>query len=289
MVFGVDPHRPDRTGDLIENGDADRDPRLSAQVLADVVLAAGIAFCISIFTTPVGVSGAVFLVPVQISVLHTPSPAVTPTNLLYNLVAIPGALARFHREDRLAGPLTRLLVLGTVPGVLVGAVIRTELLDRADAFLLVVAAVLIPLGTWLALTAPAPVAATAARDRRRLILLLSVGTGVVGGIYGIGGGSLLGPILVGLGFSVLEVAPAALATTFITSIAGVLAFALLSLGGDGDVAPDWSLGIGMGLGGLAGAYLGARLQTRLPEALLRRGLGVLALALGLRYAIVGIA
>jgi hypothetical protein len=29
------------------------------------------------------------MAPVQISVLHTPSPAVTPTNLLYNLIAIP--------------------------------------------------------------------------------------------------------------------------------------------------------------------------------------------------------
>jgi uncharacterized protein len=33
-----------------------------------------IAFCIAVVTTPAGVSGAVFLVPVQISVLRTPSP-----------------------------------------------------------------------------------------------------------------------------------------------------------------------------------------------------------------------
>jgi uncharacterized membrane protein YfcA len=257
-------------------------------MLADAALGAGIAFCIAVFTTPVGVSGAVFLVPVQISVLHTPSPAVTPTNLLYNLVAIPGALIQFHREERLASPLTRLLVLGTLPGVVAGAVIRVELLDHADAFLFVVAAVLVPLGAWLALASPPRAAGPPDRRRRRLILLLALGVGTIGGIYGIGGGSILGPILVGLGFSVLEVAPAALAATFLTSIAGVLAFALLSVGGSGDVAPDWALGIGMGVGGLAGAYLGARLQARLPEELLRRGLGVLALALGLRFAVLGL-
>jgi hypothetical protein len=39
----------------------------------------------------------------------------------------------------------------------------------------------------------------------------------------------------------------------------------------------------MGIGGLAGAYVGARLQSRLPERLLRRGLGSLALALGVNY------
>lgn len=256
-------------------------------MLADAALGAGIAFCIAVLTTPVGVSGAVFLVPVQISVLHTPSPAVTPTNLLYNLIAIPGALLRFHRERRLASPLTRLLVLGTLPGMVIGAVIRVELLDQADAFLLVVAAILVPLGAWLAIASPPRAAAPPDRDRRRQIALLALGVGTVGGIYGIGGGSILGPVLVGLGFSVFEVAPAALTATFLTSIAGVLTFALLSIGSK-DAAPDWALGIGMGIGGLAGAYLGAHLQSRLPEVLLRRGLGLLALALGLRYAVLGL-
>lgn len=244
-----------------------------------------IAFAIAVLTTPVGVSGAVFLVPVQVSVLSTPSPAVTPTNLLYNLIAIPGALLRFHREERLTGPLMRLLILGTLPGVIAGALIRVKLLDQGDAFLIVVAAVLIPLGAWLAFAQPPTPASSPDRNRRRQILVLALAVGTVGGIYGIGGGSILGPILVGFGFTVFEVAPAALAATFLTSIAGVLTYALLSIGGDGDIAPDWALGIGMGLGGLAGAYLGARLQTRLPETLLRRGLGVLAFGLGLRYAV----
>jgi uncharacterized membrane protein YfcA len=254
-------------------------------MLADAALGAAVAFCLAVLTTPVGVSGAVFLVPFQISVMHTPNPAVTPTNLLYNLIAIPGALLRFHRERRLTGSLTRLLVLGTLPGVVAGALIRVLLLDEGDAFLIVVAAVLIPLGAWLALAAPLAPAGAPDRGRRRLIFALALGVGTVGGIYGIGGGSILGPVLVGLGFTVFEVAPAALAATFLTSFAGVATYALLSLGVSGSIAPDWTLGIGMGLGVLAGAYLGARLQSRLPEALLRRGLGILALALGLRYGI----
>lgn len=258
-------------------------------MLSDLALGALIAFPIAVLTTPVGVSGAVFLVPVQISVLHTPSPAVTPTNLLYNVIAIPGALLRFHREGRLLSPLARLLVLGTLPGMVAGAAIRAELLEGTDAFLLLVAAVLVPLGAWLALAGPAPPAARPAHRRRRPILLLALAVGTIGGIYGIGGGSILGPILVGLGYTVIEVSPAALLATFLTSIAGVATFALLSLGAGGDVAPDWLLGIGMGLGGLAGTYTGARLQPRLPEPFLRRGLGLLALALGLRYLVLAVA
>jgi uncharacterized protein len=56
---------------------------------------------IAMFTAPVGVSGAVFLLPVQLSVLHVPNPAVTPTNLLYNIVAAPGALLRYSLQGRL--------------------------------------------------------------------------------------------------------------------------------------------------------------------------------------------
>lgn len=40
---------------------------------------------------------------------------------------------------------------------------------------------------------------------------------------------------------------------------------------------------GIGVGGLLGGFLGASLQPRIPEELLRRGLGLLALGLGLRY------
>ena len=55
------------------------------------------AFAIAVIATPAGVSGAVLLLPFQVSVLGTPSPAVTPTNLLYNVIATPGALYRYRR------------------------------------------------------------------------------------------------------------------------------------------------------------------------------------------------
>jgi len=61
-----------------------------------VALAA--AFGIAVLATPAGISGAVLVLPFQVSVLGTPSPAVTPTNLLYNVVATPGALYRARRQ-----------------------------------------------------------------------------------------------------------------------------------------------------------------------------------------------
>jgi uncharacterized membrane protein YfcA len=245
------------------------------------------ALLISIVTAPVGVSGAMFLIPVQLELLDVPNPAVTPTNLLYNVVAGPGALVRYRRAGQLAGPLTRQLLLGTLPGVVIGAVMRVYLVPGAQAFRLVVACVLVPLGAWLI-----------ARTFRRFghadrplksghVTAAALVVGVVGGIYGIGGGSILGPILVGTGLAVAQVAPAALASTFVTSVIGSAAFVVLSTLHDGAVAPDWSVGLALGAGGLVGGYVGARLQPFVPDRALRCLLGALALALGVMYGIQG--
>jgi uncharacterized protein len=244
------------------------------------------AFAIAVLATPAGISGAVLLLPFQVSVLGTPSPAVTPTNLLYNVVAAPGALYRYWRQGQTGGRLALTLIAGTLPGVVAGSVIRVELLPSPQLFDFVVAAVLLPLGTWLALTRPARPGG-APRPVRAVplpaLVLLAVVVGCVGGIYGIGGGSILAPILIGTGRPPREVAPAALASTFVTSVAGVVTFLILSVHHHGSVAPDWPTGIALGLGGLAGAYTGARIQRRLPDVLIRRVMGILVIAIGARY------
>jgi len=237
--------------------------------------------------SPAGVSGAVLLLPFQVAVLGTPSPAVTPTNLLYNVVATPGALYRYWRQGQTGGRLTRVLVIGTLPGVIVGSIIRVELLPGARAFDVVIAAVLVPLGAWLLVGRRAHPPERLPQKNRisdPVLTVIAVAVGCVGGIYGIGGGSILAPILIGSGGSATEVAPATLTSTFVTSVAGVITFLVLSTHHHGPVAPDWGVGLALGVGGLAGGYTGARLQPRLPETLIRRVLGLLVLGIGVRYA-----
>jgi uncharacterized protein len=260
------------------------------------VVALTAAFAIAVLATPAGISGAVLLLPFQVSVLDTPSPAVTPTNLLYNVVATPGALYRYWRQGQTGGGLALVLTAGTLPGVIAGSIIRVELLPSAHVFDFVVAAVLLPLGMWLALTSPTraegevaegEVAEGEARTLRAVappvLILLAVVVGCVGGIYGIGGGSILAPLLIGTGKPPREVAPASLASTFVTSVAGVITFLILSVHHHGSIAPDWPIGIALGIGGLAGAYTGARIQRHLPDMLIRRVMGVLVVAIGARY------
>ena len=49
------------------------------------------------------------------------------------------------------------------------------------------------------------------------------------------------------------------------------------------MAQSWPTGIALGLGGLAGGYIGARIQARLPDTLIRRIVGILVIAIGARY------
>jgi hypothetical protein len=64
---------------------------------------------------PAGPSGAFLLLPFQMSVLGFVSPAVSPTNLIYNIVAIPGGVYRYIREERMVWPLAIATMLGTLP------------------------------------------------------------------------------------------------------------------------------------------------------------------------------
>ncbi|MET3961099.1 putative membrane protein YfcA [Marmoricola sp. OAE513] len=261
-----------------------------------VALLAG--FLLAAVAAPVGVSGAVFLLPVQLSVLSVPNPQVTPTNLLYNVVAGPGAITRYRRQRQLDTALTWALVLGSVPGVVLGAVLRVFVADDPTVFRLIAASVLLPTGLVVLCGSGRLFGASedpggrAGAVPRRVGPTIGAGAfviGMVGGIYGIGGGSILGPLLVGAGFAVTRVAPAALASTWVTSITGVLTYAVLALHTPGTIAPDWGLGIAAGVGGLAGGYVGARLQPRLPERALRALLGLLAFAVGVLYVVQAVA
>ncbi len=95
---------------------------------------------------------------------------------------------------------------------------------------------------------------------------LSFIVGIIGGIYGIGGGAIIAPFFITFfGLPVYIVAGAALMGTFVTSVAGVAFYQVLApYYAHLSVAPDWLLGILFGVGGMAGMYLGARLQKFVP-------------------------
>lgn len=260
-----------------------------------------VAFVVSCLTTSGGLSGAFLLLPFQMSVLGYVTPGVTATNLIYNVVAIPGGVYRYTRERRMAWPLAAAIIAGTLPGVFLGAWVRVHYLADPRHVRLFVGLVLVYLGIKLLLFSNEvggvpPKSATvrtvsvspsrveysfggqAFSFRPASVLLLAVIVGLIGGIYGVGGGAIIAPFaVVVLRLPVHTVAGAAMLGTFLTAVAGVSFFHLLG------THPDWLLGGLFGVGGLAGTYVGARLQKHLPERWIRLFLGVLVGVLGLVY------
>ncbi|AGL02194.1 sulfite exporter TauE/SafE family protein [Desulfoscipio gibsoniae] len=299
-----------------------------------------VAFIVSSITASAGVSGAFLLLPFQVSVLHYTSPSVSPTNLIYNIVAIPGGLYRFIKEGRMAWPLTWVVSIGTLPGVFLGSWVRIEYLPDPRSFKLFMGGVLLYLGIKIiteftggskkqkaqnkaleqkfkervakikaesnqkiAAGLPADaVVKTKSFSMTKIeyefwgetysfstvtIFTLALAVGLIGGIYGIGGGAIIAPFCVSiLGLPVYTVAGAALAGTFLTSIAGVIFYSILAMtavGASANVAPDWALGALFGVGGLLGTYCGAYIQKYLKENIVKVIMAALILFLALQY------
>ena len=117
------------------------------------------------------------------------------------------------------------------------------------------------------------------------IFALSFLVGIVGGIYGIGGGAIIAPFFVTFfGLPVYTVAGAALMGTFVTSVAGVAFYqAMAPFYPDMSVAPDWLLGLLFGIGGMAGMYLGARCQKFVPASAIKWMLAGVIVFTALKY------
>jgi len=116
------------------------------------------------------------------------------------------------------------------------------------------------------------------------MVMLACIVGVIGGIYGIGGGAIIAPICVAVfHLPVYTVAGAALMGTFLTSIAGVAFYSIIPAREGLQTSPDWLLGLLFGAGGVAGMYLGARFQKFVPQKTIKILLGLLMLVVAFKY------
>ncbi|MFC1564651.1 sulfite exporter TauE/SafE family protein [candidate division KSB1 bacterium] len=299
-----------------------------------------IAFAISFFSSMGGVSGAFLLLPFQVSFLNFTSPAVSSTNLVYNVVAIPSGVIRYIKDGKMAWPLTWVIILGTLPGVLIGVFFRIKYFPDPRAFKFFVGLVLFYIGLQLlyqttpyhlkrknkakeeenkfktrveklkiqhktALNAdmiPVQRIRTLSFSLTRyeyefwdekhsfnpaFLFIVTFLVGIIGGIYGIGGGSIIAPFCIAvLGLPVYTIAGAVLLGTFLTSIVGIAYFYIIaSKFAESGIAvtPDWALGLLFGVGGVLGMYFGARAQKYFPEKWIKIILGFAITFLSVRY------
>jgi len=270
-----------------------------------------VAFVISFFCSMAGITGAFLILPFQMSVLGFTSPSVSATNFLYNVIGTPGGIVRYMREGRMVWPLALAITIGTLPGVLAGYYIRVRYLPDPRTFKLFVGVILLYIGVRVvkkilrrnAESAAGPNKDFAVRNvtysltrmgfdyqGRRVefslaaIVILALVVGVIGGIYGIGGGAIIAPFCVAfLNIPVHTVAGAAIFGTFATSVVGVAIYSIIPFYNGQPAPPDWLLGFLFGLGGLLGMYLGASCQRYVPERIIQAILALIIFAVSASY------
>jgi hypothetical protein len=278
-----------------------------------------VMFLIASATSMGGVTGAFVLLPFNMSVLGYTAPGVSATNFVYNMVAIPLGVVRHVRQGHLAWGLFAVLAVGTLPGVFLGYWLRVTVLPEPAHFkpfvglVLAYLAVRVFQGVWLdhrdrrqpgggASQLPTgritggrvtlrEITVVTGDETYRCgvvpVFFLSLAVGVVGGAYGIGGGAIMAPFCIAvMRLPPFVVAGAALLSTWVTSVVGALFYALVPLGASGAAgaaSPDWLLGVLFGLGGMAGVYVGARLQSVVPARVVKVILGVALTFIAVRY------
>lgn len=259
-----------------------------------------------------GVSGAFLLLPFQMSYLNFTTPSVSSTNLVYNIVAIPSGVYRYIKEKRMAWPLTLIIIAGTLPGVFTGYYIRVYYLPDPGTFKFFVGCVLLYISLRLfagfmekkSEQGPSGASSSAViktvsisltrteyefRGKRFSfnsagMFLLSLIIGIIGGIYGIGGGAIIAPFCVTFfRLPVYTIAGATLMGTLLTSVAGIIFYSCIPVKSGLTASPDWLLGLLFGAGGFAGMYLGARCQKFVPEKYIKLLLALLMTFVALKY------
>ena len=274
------------------------------------------AFVVSFFTSMGGISGAFLLLPFQMSFLGYTSPSVSATNHVFNIIAIPSGVYRYIKEKRMLWPLAKAIVIGTLPGVFIGAWVRIEYLPDPKNFKVFAGLVLLYIG-WKLLK---DIIGNSKTKEKGMVIegagfhslavmdssfnkvsftfggklyayaplpiyIICFLVGIIGGIYGIGGGSIIAPILVTIiGLPVHVIAGAALLGTFVTSVSGVIFYQFLAgLYPQVAVSPDWMLGALFGSGGFLGMYLGARAQKFVKAVYIKGILAFCILFIALKY------
>ena len=257
------------------------------------------AFAVSLITSQGGISGAYLLLPIQSYILRTTNPVISSTNLMYNLISIPLSIHRYVRERRLAVPFTSVLITGSVIGAVVGVWLRGHYLVSGYVFSYFMGSVLLLLSIELILSSllmkrihtyesttqcrHAGLSLVIITNRGNtyrvntpLLFIIAALVGVVSGAYGIGGASILSPILMGpMELSPYVISGPTLIVTFAVSIIGVVSYTYLGY------PPDLINGLFMGLGGMAGIYLGTITQRRLPERYIKLMVAAVTVLMGL--------
>jgi uncharacterized membrane protein YfcA len=239
-----------------------------------------IGFFIALFIALTGVGAGTVTVPVLVLFLGVPVPVAVGIGLMFatavKFILVPAQIARKNVAWRTLG----YMLLGGVPGVLVGSFFLKHLIDAGSANLLnaILGGILVTTAIWQIIFSFRHMEDNRdARDRSPLLSWLMFPVGAEVGFSSAGAGALGSAAL-------LTMTPLAPAQVVGTDIAFGFVVSLIGSGAHWFThSNNTGLLLQLVIGGAAGAVCGTLLSTRVPRRPLRFALWVWLLILGSQF------
>jgi len=235
-----------------------------------------IGFFIALFIALTGVGAGTITVPVLVLFLGVPAPVAVGIGLMFatavKFILVPAQIARKNVSWRTLG----YMLLGGVPGVLVGSLLLKHLVSTGSANLLnaILGAILVTTASWQLFYSFRPMKQHGPPDRSPVLAWLMFPVGAEVGFSSAGAGALGSAALLSLTTLLpAQVVGTDIAFGFVISLIGSGAHWFTH-------ASNPTLLLQLILGGVAGAIGGTLLSTHIPRRPLRFALWVWLLILG---------
>jgi len=239
-----------------------------------LILTVALAFGLSFLFALGGTGSALALVP-TLHWLGVPFAAAKPTGLMVNTLSMTGASYSNIKNKRLDFRLGIPIIISSALLSPLGAW-STKIIPR-NVVLLVFIAFLIFSGTMLLFFRGNKYADNFREDRPILgPVLIGAVAGFLSGLLGVGGGGLISPLLIFMGFNPKRVAAV---TAFVVPFSSLIAFAAYAAMG----TVQWRVLIPASLAAYVGGFLGTGfMQGRLKAGTVKKFLGIVLFGLAIK-------
>ena len=254
---------------------------MALEFIVIILFSIGIGFIASM----IGISGGAFKTPLLIIIIGLGAELAAASSLLSAFFVAVFCTVIYYRTDSglICHKVGLLFVITTLPGTFVGIVLRTIIADT-QMLQLIFGIILFPVALKLLLVMPndtinqqeakcAPIFSQLNRRKLTVAILSAFFAGVLAGLLGLGGGTIIVPLLcILLEFPLIAAAATSMFTMCFTSAAGSM-MNYAALVPTGTVPAFLYYGLVLGIGLVIGGIIGPKYTFRVSSTQLQRFFG----------------